>query len=133
MAYVIAYISALVIFGVIDILWLTMVGAKLFRDTLGDVLAQDVRMAPAIAFYLIYPLGVVFFAIAPALKEASVATAVLNGAVFGLMTYATYDLTNFATVRNWTLNLTLIDLSYGAALTAATAVLGYWITRWFTA
>lgn len=133
MAYLIAYIAALVIFGVIDILWLTMVGAKLFRDTLGDVLAQDVRMAPAIAFYLLYPLGVVFFAIAPALRDASVTTALLNGAIFGLMTYATYDLTNYATVRNWTLNLTVIDLSYGAGLTAATALLGYWITRWFTA
>lgn len=133
MAYLIAYIAALVIFGVIDILWLTMVGAKLFRDTLGDVLAQDVRMAPAIAFYLLYPLGVVFFAIAPALRDASVTTALLNGAMFGLMTYATYDLTNYATVRNWTLNLTVIDLSYGAGLTAATALLGYWITRWFTA
>jgi uncharacterized membrane protein len=133
MTYVIAYIAALVIFGVIDILWLTMVGAKLFRDTLGDVLAQDVRMAPAIAFYLLYPLGVVFFAIAPALREASVSTAILNGAMFGLMTYATYDLTNYATLRSWTLNLTIIDLSYGAALTAATAVLGYWIASWFSA
>lgn len=132
MAYIIAYIAALLIFGVIDILWLTMVGAKLFRDTLGDVLAQDVRRAPAIAFYLLYPLGVVFFAVAPALREASVSTAVLNGAMFGLMTYATYDLTNYATVRNWTLNLTLIDLSYGAALTAATAVLAYFTTRWFS-
>lgn len=133
MAYVIAYIAALVIFAVIDILWLTTVGAKLFRDTLGDVLAQDVRMGPAIAFYLLYPLGVVFFAIAPALRDASVTTALLNGAMFGLMTYATYDLTNYATVRNWTLNLTIIDLTYGAALTAATALLGYWIARWFTA
>lgn len=132
MAFFVAYIAALVIFGVIDILWLTFVGAKLFRDTLGDVLAQDVRMAPAIAFYLLYPLGVVFFAIAPALRDASVMTALINGAMFGLMTYATYDLTNYATVRNWTLNLTIIDLSYGAALTAATALLGYWITRWFS-
>lgn len=132
MAFFVAYIAALVIFGVIDILWLTFVGAKLFRDTLGDVLAQDVRMAPAIAFYLLYPLGVVFFAIAPALRDASVMTALINGAMFGLMTYATYDLTNYATVRNWTLNLTIIDLSYGAALTAATAILGYWITRWFS-
>lgn len=132
MALFVAYIAALVIFGVIDILWLTFVGPKLFRDTLGDVLAQDVRMAPAIAFYLLYPLGVVFFAIAPALRDASVMTALINGAMFGLMTYATYDLTNYATVRNWTLNLTIIDLSYGAALTAATALLGYWITRWFS-
>ena len=132
MAFFVAYIAALVIFGVIDILWLTFVGAKLFRDTLGDVLAQDVRMAPAIAFYLLYSLGVVFFAIAPALRDASVMTALINGAMFGLMTYATYDLTNYATVRNWTLNLTIIDLSYGAALTAVTALLGYWITRWFS-
>lgn len=132
MAYLIAYTAALVVFGVIDILWLTLVGAKLFRDTLGDVLAQDVRMAPAIAFYLLYSLGVVFFAIAPALRDASVMTALINGAMFGLMTYATYDLTNYATVRNWTLNLTIIDLSYGAALTAVTALLGYWITRWFS-
>lgn len=132
MAYLIAYTAALVVFGVIDILWLTLVGAKLFRDTLGDVLAQDVRMAPAVAFYLLYPLGVVFFAIAPALRDASVMTALINGAMFGLMTYATYDLTNYATVRNWTLNLTIIDLSYGAALTAVTALLGYWITRWFS-
>lgn len=134
MVYAAAYIVALVVFGALDILYLTTIGAKLFKDVLGDIVAADVRMGPAIAFYLLYPAGIVFFAFAPALREMSLTTALVNGAVFGLLTYGTYDLTNYATLRNWTLNLTLMDLAYGAGLAAFTAAITYLITsRWFGA
>ena len=131
MAYAAAYLIALVIFGVLDIAYLTTIGAKVFKDALGDILATDVRMGPAIAFYLLYPAGLVFFAIAPALRDASLSTALVNGALFGLFTYATYDLTNYATLRNWTLGLTIMDLAYGAALAAFTAAVTYLIVERF--
>lgn len=131
MAYAAAYLIALVIFGVLDIAYLTTIGAKVFKDALGGILATDVRMGPAIAFYLLYPVGLVFFAIAPALRDASLSTALVNGALFGLFTYATYDLTNYATLRNWTLGLTIMDLAYGAALAAFTAAVTYLIVERF--
>lgn len=132
MAYAAAYVIALVVFGVLDILYLSTIGAKMFRDVLGDILATDVRMGPAIAFYLLYPVGIVFFAVVPALRDASLTTAIVNGAMFGLLTYATYDLTNYATLKSWTLGLAVMDLSYGAALAAFTAAVAYLLTaRWF--
>lgn len=135
--YAIAYAIALLAFAAIDITWLMTFGAQLYKATLGDILAPDIRLAPAIAFYLLYPAGVVIFAADPALKQASLSTAVIYGALFGLFTYGTYELTNFATLRNWTLSITAIDLAYGVAATAITAALAYSLTpavaRWFGA
>ncbi len=123
MAYAVSYVLALVIFAAIDITWLTTMGAKLYRQTLGDILLTDLRMAPAAAFYLMYPAGLVIFAVAPALKSGSPATALLYGALFGLFTYGTYELTNYATIRNWTLQITLIDIAYGVIASALAAAI----------
>jgi len=130
LTYLFAYLIALVVFGVIDALWLTTMGASLYRATLGDVLAPAVRLGPAIAFYLLFPIGILVFAVAPALRSGSVAEAAAYGALLGLVTYGTYDLTNFATLRNWTLKITVIDLAYGAAVVAAVAVLTTLILQW---
>lgn len=121
MNYAIAYTCALVLFAALDIVWLTTMGARLYRQTLGDILLPDINLAPAIAFYLIYPAGLVYFAVAPGLKSGSVPTALSNGALFGLFAYATYELTNYATLRNWTLQITVIDIIYGAVASGAVA------------
>ena len=113
MAYAVAYVIALLLFAAVDITWLLTMGSKLYRQTLGDILLTDLRVAPAAAFYLMYPAGLVIFAVAPALKSGSPATALLLGALLGLLAYGTYELTNFATIRNWTLQITLIDIAYG--------------------
>lgn len=116
--YVIAYLIAFVVFAAIDATWLMTVGAKLYRDTLGDILTPDIRYGPALAFYLLYPIGLVIFAIQPALRSGLATTAIMYGALFGFFAYATYELTNFATLRNWTLSITVIDVAYGAAVSA---------------
>jgi uncharacterized membrane protein len=95
---------------------------------LGYVLAPSVRIGPALTFYALYPIGLVVFAISPALKSGSLAIACALGALYGVLTYATYDLTNFATLRNWTLQLTVIDMLYGGLMSAAVCVLTVLVT-----
>jgi uncharacterized membrane protein len=119
--YAIAYIATFVLFGALDIAWLTTMGARLYKQTLGDILLPTIYMAPAVAFYLIYPAGLVYFGIVPALKSGAVSAALLNGALFGFFAYATYELTNFATLRNWSLQITLVDIIYGAVASGAVA------------
>lgn len=128
MAYLAGYVAALVVFGAVDGAWLYFMGSQIYKPVLGDILEPNVRLAPALAFYLLFPVGLSIFAIDPAIKAGSIGTALVYGALFGLFTYATYDLTNFATLRNWTLQLTLIDITYGAVLSAVAAAAGYWVT-----
>lgn len=115
MQFVSAYIAALVVFGATDLVWLSVMGPLLYRPVLGDILLQNLRIAPAIAFYALFPAGLVTFCVMPGLKDGSALTALLYGALLGMMAYATYDLTNYATLRNWTLQITLLDIVYGAA------------------
>lgn len=131
MAYIAPYLATLLVFAVVDGVWLYVMGSQLYKPVLGDILASDVRIAPAIAFYLLFPIGLTIFAVDPATKTGSVGTALIFGALFGLFTYATYDLTNFATLRNWTLQITLIDIAYGAAVSALAAAAGYWAASSF--
>jgi len=121
MAYALAYLLALVLFAAIDITWLMSMGSKLYRETLGEILLTNLRMAPAAVFYLMYPAGLVIFAVVPGLKAASPATALVLGGLLGLVAYGTYELTNFATIRNWTLQITIIDIIYGVVASAIVA------------
>lgn len=120
-----AYLAAGIVFLVIDAIWLTMMADVLYRPLLGDKLEPQFNLAPAVVFYLIYIGGIVFFAILPALDGGGLGRAALNGAVLGLVAYATYDLTNHATLRDWPLALTLADIPWGTFLTAVAASGGY--------
>ena len=133
MSYVILYLAIFVPFVVLDAGWLMTMGPLLYKPTLGDILLSSPKLAPAIAFYLMFPLGLILFAVMPALKGGSVMTAVMLGAALGAFAYATYDLTNFATVRNWTLQITLLDICWGAAISGVASAVGFWITRTFGA
>ena len=126
MQLILAYIAALLIFGTIDAVWLSVMGPLLYRPVLGDILLQNLRIGPAIAFYALFPIGIVMFCVVPAVKAESVVTALLYGLVFGAVAYATYDLTNYATLRNWNFQITVLDIAYGAfasGVAAAGAVL----------
>lgn len=123
MTYAMAYVLALVGFVILDILWLKTMGSYLYRQVLGDILVEDIRKIPAIAFYLMYPAGLVLFAVAPAIKNGSIGSALIYGALFGLFTYGTYELTNYATLRNWTLQITLVDIGYGMIVSGLVALL----------
>lgn len=128
MIYITAYLSTLVVFVLFDMAWLGTMASRFYRPTLGDIMLAGVNLPAGIAFYLIYPVGLVYFAILPALKSGSLAQAMLSGALFGFFTYITYDLTNQATLRNWTTQLTLIDAGWGTLLGAIAATAGFWIT-----
>ncbi|HEV2502731.1 MAG TPA: DUF2177 family protein [Mesorhizobium sp.] len=130
MTYIVAYIASLIVFGALDAIWLTTMTSRIYRPVLGDILLSDLRIAPALAFYLLYPVGLVVFAAMPALRAGSAGTALGHGALFGLIAYATYDLTNYATLRSWTLQITLIDLAYGTVVAGLTALAAYQAARW---
>ncbi|WP_342711322.1 DUF2177 family protein [Bradyrhizobium sp. B124] len=128
MTYLYAYLSTLIVFLLCDMAWLGTMATRLYRPTLGDILSTEVNLPPAIAFYLIYPIGLVVFAVLPAIRSESLAQAALSGALFGFFSYMTYDLTNQATVRNWTFQLTLLDMTWGTLLGAMSATAACLIT-----
>ncbi|MBO0129699.1 MULTISPECIES: DUF2177 family protein [Agrobacterium tumefaciens complex] len=126
--YFAAYFFTLVAFLVIDFIWLSTMASRLYRPAIGDLLAENFRLAPAVVFYLIYAGGLTFLAVRPALLSGEWTTALLYGAIVGFMAYATYDLTNQATLKNWPTTLTIADLLWGAFVSAAAAIIGYIVT-----
>ena len=127
MTYIYAYLSVLLLFLPADFAWLGAMTSRLYRPTLGDILLDKVSIAPAIVFYLAYPMGIVIFAVMPALKGGTLAQAALYGALFGAFSYGTYDLTNQATLRNWSTTLTVVDMAWGSILGAFAAAGAFWI------
>ena len=120
MTWIVAYIAAAVAFGILDALWLGWAGENFYRLRLGDLMADSFRMAPALVFYTAYIAGIVWFAVRPGLT-GGVGTAALNGALLGALCYATYDLTNQATLRQWSTTITVVDICWGAFATAVAA------------
>jgi uncharacterized membrane protein len=120
-AYALTYVIVTPVFVLLDGAWLSFMGAALYKPALGDMLADKVRIVPAVVFYLLYPVGIEIFAIMPALRAGSVVHAAVFGALFGLFAYATYDLTNAATLRQWTTLITLADIAWGAIATSLSA------------
>ena len=113
--YVTAYAAAFVAFVAADMVWLGLMVNRVYRPALGDILIPGVNLPPAIIFYLLFPVGLLIFAVLPALKSESTAMALGYGALFGFFTYATYDLSNYATLRNWTVQVTAIDMAWDRA------------------
>jgi len=119
------YLVSLIAFFVIDVVWLGLIAAQMYRRYLGHLMAPQVNWSAAIFFYLLFIGGIVYFAVIPALQQNSFKQAILRGAVFGLITYATYDLTNLATLRDWPLAITLIDLAWGTLLSTSVTAVAY--------
>jgi uncharacterized membrane protein len=124
MRYLVAYAAAALVMVGLDLIWLSRMGDTLYRSVLGEIMTPDPDMKAAVAFYLIYVLGVLWFAVRPALNDGDWRTALLNGALFGFFAYATYDLTNMATLKVWALRITLADMAWGTVLTGAAATAG---------
>lgn len=127
--YIAAYVATLVVFAAVDSVWLTLTANTLYKPTLGDILLPQFLPAPAIAFYLIFMVGVVIFAITPAIQSGDWTRALVYGALFGFFAYGVYDFTNWATLRNWTWVITFADVCWGTVLTGTAATLGYLISK----
>ena len=124
-----AYGFTALAFLIIDGIWLGLVARDFYKSQMGDLMAPNPSIAAATAFYLIFVFGLVWFAVSPALASASWTTAFVNGAVLGLIGYATYDLTNLAVTRGFPTTLAMADLAWGTALSAVAATAGYFATR----
>lgn len=129
MRYLVAYLCSALTMGVLDAIWLTQMGDRLYRPVLGDWMNQQVVWPAAIAFYVIFLFGATVLATVPALKQKSWRVAAINGALVGFVTYATYDLTNHATLGRWSLTITLTDMAWGTFLTCVVAMAGYFGSR----
>ena len=126
--YALCYLAFALVFGALDFVWLSLAGKHLYQPALGELLAEKVRIAPAVLFYVLYVAGAVFFAAGPALNSGDWRQAALRGAFFGLVAYATYDLTNQATLKIWSTRVTLADLAWGTAVTAVSAAVSVVVT-----
>jgi uncharacterized membrane protein len=121
--HALAFVAVLVVFAVLDGIWLGTMAGRVYRPLIGEVLADRFRIVPAVAFYLMYAVGLTVFAVAPGLRDGDWKVALLWGALFGLFAYGTYDLTNYATLKGWGLKITLIDMGWGTVLSGTTAAL----------
>ncbi|MDE5420463.1 DUF2177 family protein [Labilibaculum sp. DW002] len=121
----ISYLFTFIVFLMIDLLWLGIIAKNLYQKYLGNLLSDKVNWTAAFIFYFIYVAGISIFAIYPAIQKGSAFNAILMGALFGLFTYATYDLTNLATLKDWPIAIVFIDILWGIILSASVSLLGF--------
>lgn len=127
-SYIVAYAASAVVFFGLDFIWLSTVSTGFYRSRIGALLLEQPNFAVAGVFYCVYVAGIVHFAVMPAVNSTTVATALVNGALLGLVAYGTYDMTNLATLKNWSVSVTVVDMAWGIALTATSAICGYFAT-----
>jgi uncharacterized membrane protein len=125
------FLVVLVVFFAIDLFWLGVVAKDLYSKYLGYLMAPQINWVAAITFYLLFIVGLMIFVLLPALDKQSLSHALIYGALFGFFTYATYDLTNLATIRDWPITITIIDLIWGTSLSAAVSSISYLIITTF--
>ncbi|MCX6560430.1 MAG: DUF2177 family protein [Candidatus Aminicenantes bacterium] len=124
---VLLYALTVPVFFAVDMVWLGLIAKPFYAKHIGHLMAAKVRWTPALIFYFLYIAGIIFFAVLPALERGGLGRAVLSGALLGLIAYATYDLTNLATLRDWPVQVTVIDLVWGMVLTGSVAAAGFGI------
>jgi len=131
MRYVIAYVSTAFVFLAADFIWLGFIARSFYRDNLEGLLLEKPLMDVAGLFYGLYVVGIVIFGVMAGLRDDSWRSAAIYGALFGLFAYATYDLTNLATLKNWPMIVSVVDMAWGAFVTALAATGGYLAVRLF--
>ena len=130
--YLAAYTATAVVMLGLDLIWLGLIAKPFYRDGIGHLMADAPNFMVGVIFYLMYPIGVLLFVVAPTLLSGATGLApwsrvVLAGALFGFFAYSTYDLSNLATLKGWPLHLSLIDIAWGSALTTVAAAAGRWV------
>jgi uncharacterized membrane protein len=127
--YILAYISTGLAFALIDSLWLSTMYKRLYKPEIGDMMMDNgFRLGPAVAFYLLYIAGMLVFAVVPAFANGRWQTALVQGAMLGFLCYMTYDLTNLATLKSWSIKVTILDMIWGTVLTGSASLAGYLLT-----
>lgn len=124
------YLLTVPVFFIIDMVWLGVIAQPFYQSKLGHLLGS-VNWTAAVLFYLVYIVGILIFAVVPALNAGQVSTALIYGALFGFFTYATYDMTNLATLKDWPLSVVFVDVLWGTFLSASVAFLSYYLAQTF--
>jgi len=114
--YLKLYAVTVPVFFFVDMLWLGVIARNFYRDALGHLMAPSVKWAAVIGFYLMFIVGILIFAVIPGLRKGSLSWTILYGGLFGFFTYATYDLTNLATLADWPAKMAVVDIIWGVAL-----------------
>lgn len=127
--YIKLYFATLLVFFAIDMLWLGLVARWFYQKYLGFLLGPTNWLA-AIIFYLLFILGILVFVVVPGVKEGSLGMTLVRAALFGLITYATYDLTNLATIKDWPILVTVVDMIWGTVLSLLVSLASFFIARW---
>lgn len=130
MSYIKLFIIAFLVFFIVDLIWLGLIAKNFYQTEIGHLLAPSPNWTAAIIFYVLYIIFLIIFAIGPATASSSLGHAMLYGALFGFITYATYDLTNLATLKDWPLLVTVVDVMWGTTLGFTVSTLTYLIYKW---
>ena len=126
-----AYAVATVVMLAIDLLWLGVIAKPLYRAGIGHLMADSPNIPAAVLFYLMFPVGLMIFAVVPNASSSQWMPTLVAGALFGLFTYATYDLTNLATLKGWPVGLAALDIAWGSLVSSVAAAAGKWAMAWF--
>jgi uncharacterized membrane protein len=127
--YLKLYFATLIAFLAIDMVWLGLVARTVYQKYLGFLLTPTTNWIAAVLFYLLFILGILVFVVVPGLENNSLKETLLRAALFGLITYATYDLTNLATVKNWPLPITVIDITWGTVLSVLVCYISFMVGK----
>ena len=128
----ISYLLTALVFFAIDLTWLGLVAKDMYNRNIGHLMSSQVKWVAAVVFYLAFIVGILVFAVYPSVDKDSVLRAVVLGALFGFFTYSTYDLTNLATLKDWPLSITIVDIAWGMVLTSVVSTVGFYIVRALT-
>ncbi len=131
MPYIVGYIAAIIAFFVIDFFWIGTVASGFYNEQIGHLRGEKVIIPAAVVFYLLYIAGILVFAVKPALAAGSVKSGLIYGALFGFFCYATYDFTNYATLKDWPLKMVVVDIIWGVFLTGSVAAVASWVALKF--
>lgn len=129
MKYIILYVLTFLSFLAVDMVWLLLIAKNFYAKEIGHLMAEKALLLPALIFYLLFVVGVLIFAVLPGYQAQSLSKTLMLSALFGLMTYATYDLTNLATLKDWPLKVTIIDIIWGMSISTVTGLAGYYIAK----
>jgi|SRR3954469_5973468 len=127
--YIVGYFGAAVVFCLMDFVWLGFIAKNFYRSRMGSLMLAEPKLIPAAAFYILYLLGLLVFAILPAARAQNFLIAASLGALVGLIAYSCYDLTNLATLKGWSTSLSLVDIAWGIIVSASASAAGYWVIK----
>ncbi|RYY03016.1 MAG: DUF2177 family protein [Gammaproteobacteria bacterium] len=127
--YIVGYFGAAVVFCLMDFIWLGFIAKNFYRSRMGSLMLAEPKLIPAAAFYILYLLGLLIFAILPAARAQNFLIAASLGALVGLIAYSCYDLTNLATLKGWSTSLSLVDIAWGIIVSASASAAGYWVIK----